>query len=108
MPRYTIKKPDLVTIVADRDLIKYVPLFSKYSEPAHQLLYKELPHYKNCCNRDWRAMKGYVELLVQCLLSDKESVARFKEYMNIKYNVPADSELLFFFRGQDKLIHELF
>ena len=108
MSRYMIKKPDLVTIVADRDLIKYVPLFSKYSEPAHQLLYKELPRYKNCCNRDWRAMKGYVEALVQCLLLDKASVARFKEYMEAKYHVPADNELLFFFRGQNKLIHETF
>jgi hypothetical protein len=53
-------------------------------------------------------MKGYAEVLVQCLLSDKESVARFKEYMKDKYNVPTDDELLFFFRGQNKLIHELF
>lgn len=105
---YKIRKPDLVKIVADADLPKYVTDFQKYTKLTQQLLYIELPKYKNCCDRDWKALKPFVEELVRLLKADNKNAERFKEYMYLKYDVPRDETLQFFFRGQNGPVYEEF
>lgn len=105
---YKIRKPDLVKIVADSDLPKYVTDFQNYTELTQQLLYIELPKYKNCCDRDWKALKPFVEELVRLLKTNKENAERFKEYMFLKYNVPREETLEFFFRGANGPVFETF
>lgn len=105
---YKIRKPDLVKIVADSDLPKYVTDFQKYTELTQQLLYIELPKYKNCCDRDWKALKPFAEELVRLLKTNKENAERFKEYMFLKYNVPHEEKLEFFFRGVNGPVYETF
>lgn len=105
---YKIRKPDLVKIVADSDLPKYVTGFQNYTELTQQLLYIELPKYKNCCDRDWKALKPFVEELVWLLKTNKENAERFKEYMFLKYNVPHEETLEFFFRGANGPVFETF
>lgn len=105
---YKIRKPDLVKIVADSDLPKYVTDFQNYTELTQQLLYIELPKYKNCCDRDWKALKPFVEELVRLLKTNKENAERFKEYMFLKYNVPHEETLEFFFRGANGPVFETF